>query len=61
MPRGTEEGVMTGERESDSTRSRWISKKDANRIAAARVYIRAMEKAGRDVPDSVKRLAQGIL
>lgn len=36
---------------------RFVSKKAANRAAAARVYVAASKKAGRAVPDSVKRLA----
>lgn len=36
---------------------RRISKKAANRVAAARVYVAASKKAGKPVPASVKRLA----
>ncbi|GAB3496694.1 hypothetical protein [Flexivirga sp.] len=36
---------------------RYVSKKEANRAAAARVYIAASKKAGRPVPPSVQRLA----
>jgi len=36
---------------------RFISKKDANRAAAARVYVAASKKAGKPVPASVRRLA----
>lgn len=47
----------------DSTRSnasgRFVSKKAANRAAAARVYLAASKKAGKAVPDSVKQLARG--
>lgn len=38
--------------------SRVLSKKDANRVAAAKAYIAAMKKAGREVPESVKKLAK---
>lgn len=37
---------------------RVMSKKEANRIAAAKVYVAAMKKAGKDVPESVLKLAQ---
>lgn len=38
--------------------SRVMSKKEANRIAAAKVYIAAMKKAGEEVPDWIHKLAQ---
>lgn len=42
--------------EKEST-SRLVSKKTANRAAAAKAYVVAMKKAGREVPASVKKLA----
>lgn len=41
-----------------SASSRILSKKAANRIAAAKAYCVAMEKAGEDVPQWVKELAK---
>jgi hypothetical protein len=38
--------------------SRVLSKKEANRAAAAKAYIAAMKKAGQEVPESVKKLAK---
>lgn len=35
-----------------------MSKKLANKIAAAKVYEAAMRKAGEDVPESVRKLAR---
>ena len=43
--------------EKEST-SRLVSKKTANRAAAAKAYVVAMNKAGREVPESVKKLAK---
>ncbi|BCT74183.1 hypothetical protein SCMU_00250 [Sinomonas cyclohexanicum] len=37
--------------------SRVVSKKAANRIAAAKAYVAAMKKAGQEAPESVKKLA----
>lgn len=41
-----------------SASSRILSKKAANRIAAAKAYVVAMKKAGEDVPQWVKELAK---
>lgn len=38
--------------------SRTLSKKAANRIAAAKAYVVAMKKAGEDVPRWVQELAK---
>lgn len=41
-----------------NTSSRVLSKKDANRAAAAKAYCVAMKKAGEDVPQWVQELAK---
>lgn len=38
--------------------SRILSKKAANRAAAAKAYVAAMKKAGEEVPEWVKKLAK---
>ncbi|MCH6472071.1 hypothetical protein [Sinomonas terrae] len=37
---------------------RVVSKREANRIAAAKAYVAAMKKAGQEVPESVRKLAK---
>lgn len=48
---------MAEQTASSTGSGRFVSKKDANRAAAARVYVAASKKAGKPVPASVKRLA----
>lgn len=48
---------MTDQSATSTGSGRRVSKKDANRAAAARVYVAASRKAGKPVPASVKRLA----
>ncbi|KHL01584.1 hypothetical protein [Sinomonas humi] len=48
----------TGNTPKNVPTSRVMSKREANRIAAAKVYVAAMKKAGNDVPESVRKLAQ---
>lgn len=38
--------------------ARWISKEEANRIAAAKVYMKAAQKADRPVPRFIEELAK---
>lgn len=54
---GTERNVPRTATKAAST-GRFVSKKAANRAAAAKVYVAALKKAGREAPESVKRLAQ---
>lgn len=54
---------MVDETPSNATRirktaSRALSKKAANRIAAAKAYVVAMKKAGEEVPEWVQELAK---
>ncbi|ASN53349.1 hypothetical protein [Sinomonas sp. R1AF57] len=57
MAEGTKRNV-TGTVRKTTSGSRFVSKKAANRAAAAKVYVAALEKAGQEAPESVKRLAQ---
>lgn len=42
----------------NAPRSRILSKKDANRIAAAKAYVLAMKKVGEEVPEWIQELAK---
>lgn len=47
----------TGTARKAASGSRFVSKKAANRAAAAKVYVAALKKAGQEAPESVKGLA----
>ena len=57
MAEGAKRNV-TGTVRKTASGSRFVSKKAANRAAAAKVYVAALKKAGQEAPESVKRLAQ---
>ena len=48
---------QTGTTPKQTSTSRVVTRTAANRAAAAKVYVAAMKKAGKEVPASVKKLA----